>query len=69
MSFSLKDLVSSPTVEEINTLRKTNLLAIAQHYKLGATSATSKGQIKQMVHCVGGVGSDDWGRVTGAETP
>ena len=36
-------------MEEINTLQKTDLLTIAQHYKLGATSVTTKGQVKQMV--------------------
>ena len=49
MSFNLEEFISSPTVEEINTLRKTDLLTIAQHYKLGATSATTKAQVKQMI--------------------
>ena len=49
MSFNLEEFISSPTVEEINTLRKTDLLTIAHHYKLGATSATTKGQVKQMI--------------------
>ena len=46
MSFNLEEFISSPTVEEINTLRKTDLLTIAQHYKLGATT---KAQVKQMI--------------------
>ena len=49
MSFNLEEFIESPTVEEINILRKTDLLTIAQHYKLGATSAMTKGQVKQMV--------------------
>ena len=49
MSFNLEEFISSPTVEEINTLCKTDLLTIAQHYKLGTTSATTKAQVKQMI--------------------
>ena len=49
MSFNLEEFILAPTVEEINTLRKTDLLTIAQHYKLGATSATTKGQVKKLI--------------------
>ena len=46
MLFNLEEFILSPTVEEINTLRKTDLLTIAQHYKL---DATTKAQVKQMI--------------------
>ena len=36
-------------MEEVNTLRKTDFLTIAHHYKLGTTSAMTKGQVKQMI--------------------
>ena len=49
MSFNLEMFVSSPTLEEINTLAKKDLLTILQHYKLSVTSAMSKAQIKQVV--------------------
>ena len=49
MSFELKRFVSSPTLGELSSLTKANLLTLVQHYKLSATEAMSKAQVKKLV--------------------
>ena len=48
-TFELERFVSSPTLEELTSLTKVNLLAVALHYKLSVTEAMSKAQIKKFV--------------------
>ena len=49
MSFELERFVSLPTLQEINSLKKANLLTIAQHYKLSVNDAMTKAQIKKSI--------------------
>ena len=49
MSFDLENFVSSPSLEVINSLKKVNLLVIAQHYKLSVNKSMSKAQIKKSI--------------------
>ena len=48
-TFELERFVSSPTLGEITSLTKVNLLAVAQHYKMSIAEATSKAQIRKLV--------------------
>ena len=48
-TFELERFVSSPTLEELTSLTKVNLLAVALHYKLSVTEAMSKAQIRKLV--------------------
>ena len=49
MSFDLEHFVSSPSLEVINSLKKANLLVIAQHYELSMNESMSKAQIKKSI--------------------
>ena len=49
MSFDLEHFVSSPSLEVINSLKKANLLVIAQHYELSVNESMSKAQIKKSI--------------------
>ena len=49
MSFDVEKFTSSPTVEELNWLRKSELLQLAQHYDLTVDNSLSKTQIKEVV--------------------
>ena len=49
MSFDLENFVSSPSLEVINSLKKVNLLVIAQHYELSVNKSMSKAQIKKSI--------------------
>ena len=49
MSFDLENFVSSPSLEVINSLKKANLLVIAQHYELSVNESMSKAQIKKSI--------------------
>ena len=48
MSFDLENIVSSPSLEVIDSLKKVNLLVIAQHYELSVNESMSKAQIKKL---------------------
>ena len=49
MSFDLENFVSLPSLEMINSLKKANLLVIAQHYELSVNKSMSKAQIKKSI--------------------
>ena len=49
MLFEVENFVSSPSLEVVNSLKKVNLLAIAQHYKLRVNKTMTKAQIKKSV--------------------
>ena len=49
MSFELGRFVSLPTSQEISSLKKANMLTIAQHYKLSVNDAITKAQIKKSI--------------------
>ena len=49
MPLELEDFISSPALQEINILKKVDLLIIAQHYKLGVNGAMMKAQIKESI--------------------
>lgn len=49
MLFEVENFVSSPSLEVINSLKKVNLLAIAQHYKLRVNKTMTKAQIKKLI--------------------
>ena len=48
-TFELERFASSPTLEELTSLTKVNLLVVALHYKLSVTEAMSKAQIRKLV--------------------
>ena len=47
MSFDMEKFISTPTVEELNLLKKSELLQLAQHYELMANNSVSKTYIKK----------------------
>ena len=49
MSFNLENFVSSPSLKVINSLKKANLLVIAQHYDLRVSDAMTKAQLKKSI--------------------
>jgi len=49
MSFKVEKFTSAPSVEELNTLKKAELLQLVNHYHLTAVSSMPKSQIKQIV--------------------
>ena len=49
MSFNAERFVASPTLEVFNSLKKAELLLVAQHYKLSVTSSMGKGEVKKIV--------------------
>ena len=49
MSFDVEKFTSSPTVEELNLLRKSELLQLVQYYDLMADNFLSKTQIKEVI--------------------
>ena len=49
MSFDLKNFVSSPSLEVINSLKKANLLVVTQHYELSVNKSMSKARIKKLI--------------------
>ena len=46
MLFDVERFVTTPTVEELNSLKKNELLQLVQHYKLTADASLSKSQVK-----------------------
>ena len=42
MEFSIENFVASPTVEELMTLRKSDLLVVVDHYKVSAVKSTMR---------------------------
>ena len=48
MSFDV-EFIFTPTVEELNLLKKSELLQLAQCYKLTADNSASKTQIKEVI--------------------
>ena len=49
MSFDVERFVTTPTVGELNSLKKNELLQLVQHYKLTADASLSKSQVKEVV--------------------
>ena len=49
MSFEVERFASTPSVEELNTLKKSKFLLLVNHYYLSATSSMPKSQIKQTI--------------------
>ena len=49
MSFDVERFVTTPTVGELNSLKKNELLQLLQHYKLTADASLSKSQVKEVV--------------------
>jgi len=49
MSFNIESFVGSPRLSTLRSLKKTDLVALAQHYKLDITSTTTKGNIQKML--------------------
>ena len=49
MSFSVDSFVKSPSLLSLNPLKKAELLSLAQHYKLEATQAMKKGEIRTII--------------------
>ena len=49
MSFNLQSFVGEPQMEEFNSLKKVELLQVAQHFKLTVNNSTGKGEIKKIV--------------------
>ena len=49
MSFEVESFAASPTLEVFNSLKKAELLLVAQHYKLSVTSSMGKGEVKKVV--------------------
>ena len=49
MSFDAEKFATTPTVRELNSLKKNELLQLVQHYKLTADAALSKSQVKEIV--------------------
>ena len=49
MSFDAERFASTPTVRELNSLKKNELLQLAQYYELTADAALSKSQVKEIV--------------------
>ena len=47
MSFDMKKFISTPTVEELNLLKKSELLQLAQRYELMVNNSVSKTHIKK----------------------
>ena len=47
MSFEVEKFTSTPSVEELNTLKKAELLKLINHYHLTALSSMPKSQIKK----------------------
>jgi len=48
MSFSVEAFVTSPSVEMLNSLKKTELLQLADHYSLATSTSMGKSQIKRI---------------------
>ena len=49
MSFEVEKFVATPSVRELNAIKKSELLQLVQHYGLTADSSLSKSQIKEVV--------------------
>ena len=49
MSFNVEKFVTTPTVGELNPLKKNELLQLVQHYKLTADASLSKSQVKELI--------------------
>lgn len=49
MSFEVEKFTETPSVEELNTLKKAELLQLINHYHLTASSSMPKSQIKQVI--------------------
>ena len=49
MAFNLQSFVSEPRTEEFNSLKKAELLQVAQHFKLTVNTSMGKGEIKKIV--------------------
>ena len=83
MSFSLEDFIPSLMVEEVKYAAKDRIVINSTTLQIGRDERHIKGTNKadgpatfsrqrntfRKCLCVGGVESDDGGRVTGAETP
>ena len=48
-SFSVEDFVRDPTLRVIHSLKKSQLIDIAKHYKLEVDSSQKKGEVKQLL--------------------
>ena len=48
MSFNLQSFVGEPRMEEFNSLKKAELLQVAQHFKLTVNTSMGKGEIKKI---------------------
>jgi len=49
MSFEVESFAASPTLKVFNSLKKAELLLVAQHYKPSVASSIGKGEIKKTV--------------------
>ena len=49
MAFNLQSFVGEPRMEEFNSLKKAELLQVAQHFKLTVNTSMGKGEIKKIV--------------------
>ena len=49
MSFEVGKVTSAPSLEELNTLKKAELLKLVNHYELTVSSSMPKSQIKKIV--------------------
>ena len=45
MSFSVEEFVSSPKLSDLATLKRSELVALANHYKLEVNSGMRKGDV------------------------
>ena len=48
-SFEVGKFISVPSLEELNTLKKAELLQLVNHYELAVSSSMPKSQIKKIV--------------------
>ena len=49
MLFNIETFASSPSLEGINSLKKTDLLVIACHYELRVSETATKAQLKKSI--------------------
>ena len=47
--FDIELFTGNPTLLVLDSLRKTDLLAIAQHYKLSTNTTQKKGDVKKLI--------------------
>ena len=49
MSFNVETFTASPSVETLNSLKKTELLQLAEYYSLATSTSMGKSQIKRIL--------------------